>query len=203
MRVNCQRIASVVNWCPWYIYQTQHLKLHPEDPKKIMGHVIALMYAGMHFTFISENIYKCSGQHCRERDKTHQIQTQFKFLLLCRVTGTFTVWCVNPLTFECLSFQNRVGVWVLCDILWQNAQKPFHPSTHLQIFLEIKVEWMPVYISAIICPMIFFGSSGCNLRCWVWYMYHGHQFTTLAILWQLTLMIGSLSRFYRTFRVAI
>ena len=51
--------------------------------------------------------------------------------------------------------------------------------------------------------MNFSWSSGYKLKCWVRHMYHGHQFATPAILWQLIFMQGSLHIIYRTFRVTI
>ena len=84
---------------------------------------------------------------------------------------------------------------------WQNVQMLLHPSLHLQIFPEIQVKCMSACIGAIWCPMIYFESSGCNLKAWVQHMYHGCQFTTPAILRHLLLVVGSLSVIYWTFSV--
>ena len=58
-RYNCQTIAGVVNWAFPVHMLTQDSKLHPEDPKKFMGHGIAPIYVGIHFFCISRKICKC------------------------------------------------------------------------------------------------------------------------------------------------
>ena len=68
---------------------------------------------------------------------------------------------------------------------------------HLQIFHKTQERCMPMYMGPIPCPMNFFGSSGCNLESWASICTGNTQFTTLAIVWQLYLTMGSLCIFLR------
>ena len=83
MKINCAMIAGVESQCSWRKGWPQHLKFHPEDPKKIMVHRMAPIYLGMHFICISRTIWKCSRLYFRERDKTGQIRTPTETLLTC------------------------------------------------------------------------------------------------------------------------